>query len=185
MLLKPVTYGVIATVWKTLADSTNWQYTTFDLTPYRGQSIVLYFEVYNDDISTGARTWMYLDDVSVQACSDASSTPTSTPTAPSSPTPTRTPTPSPTLVVSDATSTPTRHSHRHVQSLSNDNSDNYAIPHADCFGYTYANVHAPRVQRTRSQQWIRGECRLDVRADRESRQLHDCAGSLRRALSAG
>ena len=107
MLLKPVTYNVVATVWKTLADSTNWQYTTFDLTPYRGQSIVLYFEVYNDDISTGARTWMYLDDVSVQACSDASSTPTSTSTAPSSPTPTRTPTPSPTLVVSDATSTPT------------------------------------------------------------------------------
>ena len=107
MLLKPVTYGAIATVWKTLANSTDWQHTTFDLTPYRGQSIVLYFEVYNDDISAGARTWMYVDDVSVQTCSEATATPTSTFTATSAPTSTWTPTPSPTPVASPATPTPT------------------------------------------------------------------------------
>ena len=88
MLLKPITYGAMATVWKTLANSTNWQHTTFDLTPYRGQNVVLYFEVYNDDISAGARTWMYLDDVSVQTCSEATATPTSTLTATLTPTPT-------------------------------------------------------------------------------------------------
>ncbi len=107
MLLKPVTYDAIATVWKTLANSTNWQNTTFDLTSYRGQSIVLYFEVYNDDISAGARTWMYVDDVSVQACSEVTATPTSTLTATLAPTSTWTPTPSPTPVASPATPTPT------------------------------------------------------------------------------
>ena len=107
MLLKPVTYGAIATVWKTLANSTAWQPTTFDLTPYRGQSVVLYFEVYNDDISAGARTWLYVDDVSVQTCSEATATPTSTLTATLTPTPTWTPTPSPTPIASSATPTPT------------------------------------------------------------------------------
>ena len=110
LLLKPVTYGVIATVMKTLANTTTWQQTTFDVTPYRGQSIVLYFEVYNDDISAGARTWMYLDDVSVQACSGAAGTPTSTLTATPPPTPTTTPTPTPTsiIVLDTPTPTPTR-----------------------------------------------------------------------------
>ncbi len=107
LLLKPVTYSVIATVMKTLANKTAWQQTTFDLTPYRGQSIVLYFEVYNDDISSGARTWMYLDDVSVQACSGAAATPTSTSTMTPSPAPTKTPTPSPTSVIFPDTPTPT------------------------------------------------------------------------------
>ena len=105
MLLKPVTYSVIATVWKTLANSTAWQHTTFDLSPYRGQSIVLYFEVYNDDISAGARTWMYVDDVSVQVCSEATATSTSTRTATLAPTSTWTPTPIP--IASSSTPTPT------------------------------------------------------------------------------
>ena len=107
MLLKPVTYSAIATVWKTLANSADWQHTTFDLTPYRGQSVVLYFEAYNDDISAGARTWLYVDDVSVQTCSEATATPTSTLTATLAPTSTWTPTPSPTPDASPATPTPT------------------------------------------------------------------------------
>jgi hypothetical protein len=108
LLLKPVTYSLIATVMKTLVNTTAWQQLTFDLTPYRGQSIVLYFEVYNDDISAGTRTWMYLDDVRVQACSDATATPTSAPTATPSPTPTGSPTPSPTATMLPDTPTPTR-----------------------------------------------------------------------------
>lgn len=101
LLLRPGTYGLIATVMKTLANAGAWQAVTFDLTPYRGQSLVVYFEVYNDDISAGPRTWMFVDDVSVQACSGATSTPAATQT----PTVTRTPTPaaSPT---STATATP-------------------------------------------------------------------------------
>lgn len=39
-----------------------------DLTAYRGQTIVLYFNAYNDYVYMGPRTWMYVDDVSVQAC---------------------------------------------------------------------------------------------------------------------
>jgi len=39
----------------------------YDLTEYRGQTIVLYFNAYND-LDTGYRTWMYVDDVSMQAC---------------------------------------------------------------------------------------------------------------------
>ncbi len=116
LLLKPITYSLVGTVMKTLANTTAWQQTTFDLTPYRGQSIVLYFEVYNDDISAGARTWVYVDDVSVQACSGTAATPTSTLTAIAtntltatpSPTPTGSPTPSPTASTLPDTPTPTR-----------------------------------------------------------------------------
>jgi hypothetical protein len=43
-----------------------WRHMTFDLSPYRGRRIVLYFNVIND--GNGQRTWMYLDDVSVNLC---------------------------------------------------------------------------------------------------------------------
>ncbi len=100
MLLKPGSYSVIATVFKTLTTSAAWQSVTFSLTPYRGQSVVLYFEVYNDDISAGARTWMYADDVSALACRGATATPTAPPAATASATATATPSPT-------ATATPT------------------------------------------------------------------------------
>jgi hypothetical protein len=35
--------------------------------PYKGQTIILYFNVYNAGIG-GLKTAMYLDDVSVQVC---------------------------------------------------------------------------------------------------------------------
>ena len=35
---------------------------------YRGRSLVLYFEVYNDGTGPQGRTWMFVDDVSVEAC---------------------------------------------------------------------------------------------------------------------
>ena len=110
MLLKPGSYAVLTTVFKVLTASTAWQSVTFNLTPYRGQSIVLYFEVYNDDISAGARTWLYVDDVSALACRGATATatvpPTATATATATPAPlppTETPTPTATAT---ATSTP-------------------------------------------------------------------------------
>jgi Zn-dependent M28 family amino/carboxypeptidase len=64
MLLRPGTYAVIATVFKSLTNAVDWQPVSYDLTPYRGQSIVIYFEVYNDDILSAPQTWMYVDDVS-------------------------------------------------------------------------------------------------------------------------
>ena len=91
---------------------------SFDLTPYRGQSVVVYFEVYNDNTAAAPRAWMYVDDVSAQACQSTPSdtTPTSTPTASptsepgSTSTPTETPAPTNTPTqtpIPTYTSTPT------------------------------------------------------------------------------
>jgi hypothetical protein len=49
------------------SDSQTWTYHTFDLTPYKGQTIILYFNVYNNGVGN-RKTAMYLDDVSVQVC---------------------------------------------------------------------------------------------------------------------
>jgi len=43
-----------------------WTRVTYDLSPYKGMDIVLYFNVIND--GNGKRTWMYVDDVSVNLC---------------------------------------------------------------------------------------------------------------------
>ncbi|MBN1937518.1 MAG: immune inhibitor A [Anaerolineae bacterium] len=43
-----------------------WTRVTYDLSPYKGTDIVLYFNVIND--GNGKRTWMYVDDVSVNLC---------------------------------------------------------------------------------------------------------------------
>ncbi len=92
MLLDPDGYTYIATLMQVLENAGSWRRATFDLTPYRGRSIVLYFEVFNDNISAGPRTWMFLDDVSVLACPV-------TPPPPWTPTPTPTGTPGGDLTV--------------------------------------------------------------------------------------
>ena len=66
LILDP-SYRVLGVVMRTCSDAQSWQYWTYDLSAYRGQHIVLYFNVYNDGVG-GLRTWMYLDDVSVEAC---------------------------------------------------------------------------------------------------------------------
>jgi hypothetical protein len=78
MLLDPNGYTYIATLMKVLENSATWRKATFNLTPFRGRSLVLYFEVYNDNISAGPRTWMFLDDVSLVACAGPTATPIST-----------------------------------------------------------------------------------------------------------
>lgn len=83
MLLNPDGYTYIGTLMQVLEAGDAWRFATFDLTPYRGQMVVLYFEVFNDNISAGPRAWMHLDDVSVRGCGAAPQTPTPTP----SPTP--------------------------------------------------------------------------------------------------
>jgi hypothetical protein len=43
-----------------------WHKVTYDLSPYKGMRINLYFNTIND--GDGQRTWMYVDDVSVNVC---------------------------------------------------------------------------------------------------------------------
>jgi hypothetical protein len=60
LLLTPADQ-VIAVIQRTRQTSGGWQEVTADLNGYRGQTLKLYFNVYNDGIN--GRTWMYIDDV--------------------------------------------------------------------------------------------------------------------------
>ncbi|MGQ9839137.1 MAG: hypothetical protein ACUVR4_01110 [Anaerolineae bacterium] len=80
--------------WRSHNDSRAWNQLTFDLTPWRGRTVQLYFNVYNDGV--GGRAAMFLDDVSLAACpTGPTPAPTGTLTATTGPL-TATPTPSPT-----------------------------------------------------------------------------------------
>jgi len=52
---------------KMCSNSQTWTHHTFELSAYKGQTIILYFNVYNDGIGN-RKTAMYVDDVSVQVC---------------------------------------------------------------------------------------------------------------------
>lgn len=82
-----------------------WAQRTVDLSDLRGQSVVLYFNVYNN--GTGATLVNYLDEISLQSCDTAATaTPTLTPTAlptATSAAPTATATPQPNNVTVRAT----------------------------------------------------------------------------------
>ena len=67
----------LASVFKSNSNSQTWTQASFNLTPYAGQNVVLYFNVHQDGSSPPDDTWMYLDDVSVT---------NSQPTAPGAPT---------------------------------------------------------------------------------------------------
>jgi len=67
----------LATVFKSNSNSQTWTQISYDLTPYAGQSVVLWFNVHQDGASTPDDSSMYLDDVSVTS---------SQPTAPGAPT---------------------------------------------------------------------------------------------------
>ena len=71
MLLRPGSYQLLAVLGRWLENSNVWQSAAFDLSPYRGQDVVLYFEVYNDSTGEAGRAWMFVDDVSVLACANA------------------------------------------------------------------------------------------------------------------
>ena len=56
----------LASVFKSNSNSQSWTQVTFDMTPYAGQNVVLWFNVHNDGTpSPPDDTWMYLDDVSL------------------------------------------------------------------------------------------------------------------------
>jgi hypothetical protein len=57
-------YYLLAQVMKVNSNSQTWTYHTFNLLPYRGQTIVIRFNVYNNG-NGDRKTAMYLDDVSV------------------------------------------------------------------------------------------------------------------------
>jgi len=85
ILLNPdfSTAGILS---RTRQNTGTWQQQPpVDLTSYRGKSLLLYFNVFND--GNGLRTWQFVDDVTLTVCYPP--TPTSTPTTP----PTETPTP--------------------------------------------------------------------------------------------
>jgi hypothetical protein len=56
--------AILATVMNISSNSGVWTHETFDLTPFAGRTIWIYFNVYNDGWGYG-RTWMYVDDASV------------------------------------------------------------------------------------------------------------------------
>ncbi|NLE76481.1 MAG: hypothetical protein GX605_06985, partial [Chloroflexi bacterium] len=69
VLLDPWNEEVVAVPWRGQSNAQSWQLQAADLTPYRGRSLSIYFNVVNDGI--GGRMGMYLDDVSVLACTAA------------------------------------------------------------------------------------------------------------------
>lgn len=85
------------------AGNDQWTQRTFTLTDLRGQSIVLYWNVYNN--GSGATLVNYLDDLSLQSC-DSSTPATPTPTMTTLPTPTATVVVTPVPPTPTATATP-------------------------------------------------------------------------------
>ena len=70
LLLKPDThpYHLLKELMRVRLNSTAWREVSLDLSAYRGNDVVLYFETYNDSTSSTGRTWMFLDDVSLEVC---------------------------------------------------------------------------------------------------------------------
>ena len=68
LLLRSNDYGLLKQLLRTRLNSTVWREASFDLAAYRGKSVAIYFETYNDSTAGTGRTWMFLDDVSVEVC---------------------------------------------------------------------------------------------------------------------
>ncbi|MBO9393383.1 MAG: M20/M25/M40 family metallo-hydrolase [Caldilinea sp.] len=95
-LLLNSSYGFVARLERSFAagDET-WRERVFDLSAYRGRTLVLYFNVYNDGI--GSQKWSYLDRIELGSCVRVSSPETPTPEPVTTPEPDETPLPSPTV----------------------------------------------------------------------------------------
>ncbi len=68
---------VLKVLQRVLRNDTTWQQDAIDVTPFRGQTFYLYFNVFND--GNGTRTWAYLDEVALNICYPAA---TATPIPP-------------------------------------------------------------------------------------------------------
>ncbi len=69
----------VAVPFRTRSNTAGYQATSIDLSGYRGHTLYLYFNAFND--GDGARTWMYLDDVALEVCGGAGSAVQSVPAA--------------------------------------------------------------------------------------------------------
>jgi hypothetical protein len=77
MLFEPGTNNTIATLWKNnTGNERRWLLMNIDLLAYRGRSLDLYFNVYND--GQGGASALYVDDVVFQICTPTSVTATPT-----------------------------------------------------------------------------------------------------------
>ncbi len=65
ILLLDSDYQWLATLQRGKSNDGAWTEFTYDLTPWRGETLVLYLNTRND--GSGGRTWMYVDDASVLA----------------------------------------------------------------------------------------------------------------------
>ena len=65
-LILDTRYRSIGRVMQVLQNNQAWRAVASDLTRFAGQSVVIYFNVLND--GDGQRSWMYVDDVSVEVC---------------------------------------------------------------------------------------------------------------------
>ncbi len=71
-LLLNTNYGYLATLERSYAaGDNNWVERTYDLTAYRGRTVVVYFNVYNN--GSGAQMWNTVDQVSLGGCTNGSS----------------------------------------------------------------------------------------------------------------
>jgi len=59
-------YTLVAILDQALVNDDGWVEQTHDLTAWRGESLAIYFNAYNDGAS--GRTWMYVDDVAIEVC---------------------------------------------------------------------------------------------------------------------
>ena len=55
----------LASIFKSNSNSQTWTKVTFDMSPYAGQSVGLWFNVHQDGATNPDDTWMYLDDVTL------------------------------------------------------------------------------------------------------------------------
>jgi hypothetical protein len=58
---------VLAVLWTSSSSNPDWSQLTYDVTPWRGRPLQVYFDVIND--GAGGTAAMYLDDVSLAVCS--------------------------------------------------------------------------------------------------------------------
>ena len=84
-LLLNSSYGYLARLTRsTAAGDGAWREQVFDVTIYRGRTLVVYFNVYNDGL--GSQMWSFLDRVELGSCVSANSPDEPTPTASITPT---------------------------------------------------------------------------------------------------
>src|SRR5215468_2729035 len=63
--VRTTTGATLASIFKSNSNTQAWTQVTFDMTPYAGQNVVLWFNVHQDQSNPPDDTWMYLDDVSL------------------------------------------------------------------------------------------------------------------------